>query len=57
MVWAFYCHKCYSALSDMENACWACDSVLDKRKPVKSVKKEEELEGIEPDMYKKVSKS
>ena len=40
----FYCNKCYNALTNLENACWACDTQLDKSKPIKSFKKEEEVE-------------
>ena len=42
----FYCKKCSDALSNLENACWVCNSPIDKSKPVKPFKKEEDL-GIE----------
>lgn len=32
---AFSCYKCYNALKKLENACWSCNSALDKSKPVK----------------------
>ncbi len=38
----FYCHKCARALIDLENACWACNTQIDKSKPVKLPEKEEE---------------
>jgi hypothetical protein len=47
---ALYCKKCAQKLSDLENACWACDEPFDASKPstpfrkVKDDKKEEELE-------------
>jgi len=40
----FYCQKCYSALVNLENACWACDMALDESKPVKPFGKEGEQE-------------
>ena len=40
---SFYCQKCYNALVDLENSCWACNVALDKSKPVKTEEKEEEL--------------
>ena len=39
---AFYCQKCSEALSNLENACWACNEVIDKSKPVKLLEKEKE---------------
>lgn len=33
---AFYCQKCYAALTDLENTCWSCDNALDMSKPVKN---------------------
>ncbi len=47
---SFYCKKCYKALTELENQCWACDNVLDESKPVKLDKKEDlkELE-LEPE--------
>lgn len=51
---AFYCEKCFRALSDLENACWACDTALDESKPLKIAKKEEEKEvEIEAEPHKK----
>ena len=38
----FYCDKCYNALTNLENACWACNTQLDESKPVKPFKREEE---------------
>jgi len=41
---AFYCAKCSNALSDLENACWACGEPFDESKPSKPYKKEEEIQ-------------
>ncbi len=38
----FYCQKCSEALSNLENACWSCNTPIDKSKPVKLPEKEEE---------------
>lgn len=40
----FYCDKCYNALTNLENACWACDTQLDKSKPVQIIQREEDIE-------------
>jgi len=32
---AFYCQKCSETLSNMENACWVCDTPFDESKPSK----------------------
>ncbi|MFX1394142.1 MAG: B-box zinc finger protein [Promethearchaeota archaeon] len=42
---ALYCRKCALALSELENACWACDNPLDESKPTQIYKKE--LEEVE----------
>ena len=34
-----YCENCARTLIDLENACWACESPLDKSKPSKPFKK------------------
>ena len=39
--------------SDLENACWACDALIDYSKPVKP--KEEETEEIHVDKKHKIS--
>ncbi len=46
---ALYCFKCANALSNTENACWACESPFDKSKPIKQLEpeQEEKLEEIE----------
>jgi len=31
---ALYCIKCSDALSDLENACWVCETAFDESKPV-----------------------
>jgi len=40
----FYCLKCSEALSNLENACWVCETPFDESKPVKLFKKEEEID-------------
>lgn len=50
---AFYCIKCFNALTNLENACWACDNALDKSKPVKLTKEKEPETRIEADIPKK----
>ncbi len=44
---AFYCMKCANALSNIENACWACGAPIDESRPVKPFKKEEKIEILE----------
>lgn len=39
---SYYCIKCYTALSDLENTCWACNEQMDKSKPVKFIREPEE---------------
>jgi hypothetical protein len=54
-----YCLNCYHAISDLENACWVCDTPIDPSKPVKISKKEEEVEVLESekdDKSKKINK-
>ncbi len=41
---AFYCINCSQAIIDLENACWACSAPIDKSKPVKPFKKEDEID-------------
>ena len=41
---AFYCMNCSQAISNLENACWACGTPIDESKPTKPYKKEEEVE-------------
>ena len=38
----FYCAKCARALIVLENMCWACSGPIDKSKPIKPYKREEE---------------
>ena len=52
----FYCSKCSGALSDLENACWVCETPFDESKPVKLPDKKEEevvVEGIDQKKEKK----
>jgi len=39
---AIYCVKCSTALSNLENACWVCNTAFDESKPVKPFKIEKE---------------
>ncbi len=39
---AIYCVDCSTALSNLENACWVCNSAFDESKPVKPFKIEKE---------------
>jgi len=41
---ALYCQNCARELTELENACWVCDSPFDKSKPSKLFQKKEELE-------------
>ena len=38
---ALYCEKCARSLIDLENACWICNSAIDKTKTVKIHKRKE----------------
>jgi len=38
---ALYCEKCARALTEIENACWVCNSPIDISKPIKPYKEEE----------------
>jgi len=38
---ALYCEKCARALTEIENACWVCNTPIDITKPVKPFKEEE----------------
>ena len=38
---ALYCAKCSEALSNLDNACWVCNSPFDESKPSKLLKEEE----------------
>jgi hypothetical protein len=40
---SFYCKNCSDVLRDMENASRACDAPIDKSKPSKPYKKEDEV--------------
>jgi len=39
---SIYCKKCAEALIEIENMCWSCESPIDKAKPVKILKQDEE---------------
>jgi len=38
---ALYCEKCARALTEIENACWVCNTPIDITKPIKPYKEEE----------------
>ena len=40
---ALYCVKCSDALSNLENACWVCETPFDESKAVRIVREEEAL--------------
>ncbi|MBA7641053.1 hypothetical protein ES703_48725 [subsurface metagenome] len=46
----FYCIKCSEALSNLENACWACNEAIDKSKPVRLNNSEQEKVLVEKEM-------
>ena len=48
---ALYCENCARALSNLENACWACNEPIDKSRPSKPF----DLKG-EPEKFEKVMK-
>ena len=52
----FYCSKCSEALSDLENACWVCETPFDESKPVKLHEKKEEEFAVEEVDLKKIKK-
>lgn len=39
---AFYCERCSRAISELENACWACNTPFETSKPSKPFQKEKE---------------
>jgi len=43
----FYCSKCSEALSNLENACWVCETPFDESKPVRLPEKKEEEMALE----------
>jgi len=51
-----YCEKCFRALTELENACWACDNALDQTKPVKLEKKKDTELEIDTDIHKEMKK-
>ena len=53
----FYCMKCSEAISNLENACWACDEPIDKKKPSKPFRNEEKRHIGKASALKKGKKS
>ncbi|MFX1321776.1 MAG: hypothetical protein ACFFAQ_09030 [Promethearchaeota archaeon] len=49
---ALYCENCARALSNLENACWACNAPIDKSRPSKPFK----IEGTEAEVKDKIKK-
>lgn len=39
--YSFYCFKCSDVISNLDNACWVCETPFDESKPVKLPKKKE----------------
>jgi len=52
----FYCSKCTDALSNLENACWVCETPFDESKPVRLPEKKEEDVMVEDVDQKKIKK-
>ena len=52
---AFYCLNCANTLSDLENACWVCNSPFDPTKPSKpfDIEKNEDISVEEKDPKEK----
>ncbi|MFX1395006.1 MAG: hypothetical protein ACFFAH_15745 [Promethearchaeota archaeon] len=42
--YSFYCFKCSDVISDLDNACWVCETPFDESKPIKLPKKEKKGE-------------
>lgn len=53
--YALYCVKCSDVLSDLENACWVCETPFDETKPVR-IERLKELEVISEDKTNKDNK-
>lgn len=52
----FYCSKCSEALTNLENACWVCETPFDDSKPVRLPEKKEEEVVVEDVDQKKTKK-
>lgn len=50
----FYCEKCATAMMNLENVCWACNTPLDQSKPSEPYLKEEQ--GTEPKLSEDIQK-
>ncbi|MFX0098986.1 MAG: hypothetical protein ACFFCS_05350 [Candidatus Hodarchaeota archaeon] len=37
---ALYCNRCASALSQLENCCWSCESRIDETRPIEAISRE-----------------
>jgi len=49
---ALYCKNCSIALSNLENACWVCNTAIDESKPIKQSQKSEEVMDIRDGNHK-----
>ncbi|MFX1279359.1 MAG: hypothetical protein ACFFA3_08070 [Promethearchaeota archaeon] len=49
----FYCLKCISKLTDLENACWVCETPFDETKPIKLHDNEKEKKEVKNSKIKK----
>jgi len=52
---SIYCKGCAKAVVELENACWTCESPIDKTKPSQLLEREEEKTKIETKSTKKNS--
>ena len=55
----FYCSKCSEALTNLENACWVCETPFDESKPVRlpEIKEEEVVvEGVDQKKHDSLTK-
>ena len=49
-----YCENCARSLSNLENACWVCETAFDESKPVKIAEKEEDVLKIDEEIHKDI---
>ncbi|MFX1316967.1 MAG: hypothetical protein ACFE9T_13985 [Promethearchaeota archaeon] len=50
---SFYCDNCARIITQLENICWSCNDPIDRTKPIKSLKKEEDIEIDIPEDFHK----
>ncbi|MFX1410689.1 MAG: hypothetical protein ACFFA6_10070 [Promethearchaeota archaeon] len=50
---SFYCAKCAKIITQLENICWSCSNPIDRTKPIKPLKEEEDIEiDVPEDIHK-----